>query len=143
MWCKGVDPHVHCETLFSVDRTICTKCGDEPRCVGQRWGRLCRNAYRRANRPKYSELSERDRARDRCRSYTNTLIKRGHLTRGCCKECGTDENVQAHHEDYADPRTVEWVCAKCHRALHQVRRVHPAGMTLADILAKHLNPEET
>jgi len=68
----------------------------------------------RQNRPKHSELPDEARRRANCRAYTNVLVRRGKLVRTPCAFCGADE-VQAHHEDYADPRAVVWVCRPCRR----------------------------
>lgn len=99
---------------------LCTKCGEHPVMPYHHcWCRKCMNAYMRANRPKHRELNPEARKRANCRSYTNTLIGRGTLMRGLCQSCGTTENIQAHHADYSDPRTVEWLCTACHRAHHR------------------------
>jgi len=98
---------------------ICPKCGLNERAFGMRWCRACRAAYMRANRPKYSELSEEERRRSCCRSYTHTLIKRGQLQREPCIRCGSPY-AQAHHPDYSDPRNIVWMCRECHLLLHGV-----------------------
>lgn len=69
----------------------------------------------RETRKPYSELEEEERRRVITRAYTNVLVRRGKLTREPCKFCGTTEKVQAHHPEYNDPRTVDWVCDFCHR----------------------------
>ena len=96
---------------------LCCKCGDEPRLAYHSYCRGCRNAYMRANRPRYYELSARDRLRSICRAYTNVLIRRGVLKRGPCVDCGSTD-VEAHHTDYSKPRVVTWLCALCRRARH-------------------------
>ena len=35
-----------------------------------------------------------------------------------CLACGSDENVEAHHEDYSRPLEVEWWCRNCHATYH-------------------------
>ena len=97
---------------------LCCSCWDEPRAAGQRWGRLCFNAYMRATRPRYRDLSAEQRRRSNCRAYTNVLVKRGVLTRGNCADCGS-VHVQAHHPDYSNPRLVTWLCGPCHRRRHR------------------------
>ena len=32
--------------------------------------------------------------------------------------CGA-ANAQGHHEDYAKPLDVTWLCARCHSAVHR------------------------
>lgn len=37
-----------------------------------------------------------------------------------CEVCGSEENIHAHHDDYAKPLDVRWLCAVCHKAWHLV-----------------------
>ena len=105
-------------TIYYTANMVCPKCGENPKILGQGWCRPCFNAYMRAWRPKYKDLSDLDRRRGICRAYTNTLIRRGKLTRGPCEHCASTKNVEAHHHDYAKPREVRWLCRKCHKAEH-------------------------
>ena len=45
--------------------------------------------------------------------------RNGTLIPGPCKICGSEEDIQAHHEDYSKPLEVEWLCGSCHRDLHR------------------------
>lgn len=76
---------------------------------------------RRKRKPR-SELSPEARRRANCRSYTNTLIRRGKLIPQPCEDCG-DPNVQPHHDNYDDPWSVRWKCEPCHRKHHGTDRV--------------------
>jgi hypothetical protein len=51
------------------------------------------------------------------RSLLNQAVLRGKLTRGPCEVCGSTR-VHGHHDDYAKPLDVRWLCAKHHKALH-------------------------
>jgi hypothetical protein len=71
----------------------------------------------RETRPTYKKLSALDRVKSTCRAYSNVLLRRGHLKRELCVVCGSAA-AQMHHPDYGRPRNVVWMCAPCHRALH-------------------------
>lgn len=53
------------------------------------------------------------------RAYTNVLVSRGKIAKLPCRECGSSENLEAHHPDYTDPRRVVWLCRTHHKALHR------------------------
>lgn len=56
-------------------------------------------------------------------------IRRGDIVRQPCCVCGTTQKVHAHHEDYARPLHVAWLCASHHTRLHQWG-VSPAQLRL-------------
>jgi hypothetical protein len=71
------------------------------------------------------------------RRATVRLIKRGEIVRCPCVRCGAVA-VETHHTDYADPRAVEFLCRRCHRALHR-RPVNPeTGNAAMDALRRGL-----
>ena len=45
-------------------------------------------------------------------------IVKSFLIRGNCEICGADD-VVAHHDDYAKPLTVRWLCHKHHHEWHR------------------------
>lgn len=57
----------------------------------------------------------------RARNAVNNAIRDGRLERRPCFFCGSQENLQAHHEDYNHPLDVVWLCAACHGKLHTIR----------------------
>jgi transposase-like protein len=36
-----------------------------------------------------------------------------------CSNCGSDRAIGAHHDDYARPLDVEWLCQRCHGLRHR------------------------
>lgn len=49
----------------------------------------------------------------------NYAIASGKMKREPCEVCGIDEHVHAHHDDYAFPLTVRWLCAAHHQQWHR------------------------
>lgn len=69
----------------------------------------------RANERKYSSFDEY--LKYVARYTTGNAISCGWLVKQPCEVCGTDENVEAHHDDYMRPLDVRWLC-KIHHAEH-------------------------
>jgi len=47
-----------------------------------------------------------------------TEKRAGRLSVKPCEMCGSDENIDAHHDDYSKPLDVQWLCRGCHLRLH-------------------------
>jgi len=58
------------------------------------------------------------RIKNMARWYTNHQIRAGKLKREPCAFCGREQG-EAHHIDYNDPLLIVWLCADCHRKIHQ------------------------
>ena len=37
-----------------------------------------------------------------------------------CSECGKTGKIHGHHDDYAFPMVVRWLCSPCHRSWHKI-----------------------
>lgn len=97
----------------------CSNCGGD---LGDRYGKQkycksCHAAWMRKNRPKYSELSDLQRLKIKCRARFNVSIQRGKISKQPCKVCGFTK-AEAHHGDYTKPFEVVWLCRKHHLELH-------------------------
>lgn len=55
----------------------------------------------------------------RVRALTRAYIKQGKLIKESCEICKSDENVEAHHDDYDKPMDIRWLCRKHHREYHK------------------------
>lgn len=42
------------------------------------------------------------------------------LERMPCEQCGSTEKIHAHHDDYAKPLDVRWLCSKHHKEWHRL-----------------------
>jgi hypothetical protein len=45
----------------------------------------------------------------------------GSVAREACYFCDKTDGLHAHHEDYAHPLDVVWLCSTCHGKLHAIR----------------------
>ena len=61
---------------------------------------------------------ERNKEKRAAHILLGSAVARGRISKGPCKVCGTTEKVQGHHEDYAKPLEVIWLCQKHHKELH-------------------------
>lgn len=52
-------------------------------------------------------------------NQVTAAIAKGELVRGSCEVCGTTEKVEGHHDDYARPLEVRWLCRPHHREWHK------------------------
>ena len=52
------------------------------------------------------------------RKALNNAVCAGTIKRGSCEDCGA-ERTQGHHEDYAKPLEVCWLCSACHGRRHR------------------------
>lgn len=68
--------------------------------------------------PRARLTDDEHRARNRARSKTRELLARGELSKEPCVRCGSVD-VEAHHDDYADPRKIMWLCKVHHGHRHQ------------------------
>lgn len=69
----------------------------------------------------------------RAHAAVSTAIYNGTLIRQPCEVCGKDQ-TDAHHDDYAKPLDVRWLCRSHHR-LHHSKGVTPV-ITLRTDLTK-------
>ena len=75
--------------------------------INSEWWRKWRHQYRLRT---LSKCKARDAAR--------YAIKTGNLTKMPCEDCGSTDTIHTHHEDYARPLDVTWLCRECHLKRH-------------------------
>ena len=104
------------------------------------WCRECERNYgaawaRRHGRTERSRELTRVRRREewkggglkqRARMYARLAVFFGDLVEQPCARCGNPK-VHAHHNDYAKPLEVEWLCSKHHGEVHRDHKesIHP------------------
>lgn len=108
--------------FYANDRT-CKECRKEKVRQNRRANIEYYRAYdrKRGNRQgieyvrKYRAENE---AKYKAHTKVNNAIRSGELNPEPCEMCGISETVHAHHDDYAKPLNVRWLCAKHHRQWH-------------------------
>ena len=48
----------------------------------------------------------------------NNALRGGRISKMPCEVCGITESIHGHHDDYAKPLNVRWLCAAHHRQWH-------------------------
>jgi hypothetical protein len=87
------------------------------RAAHRRWRRTPEG--RRAHRAHVRRSARRYPERILARLILNHAVASGLLKRPKRCKCGSPEPIQAHHQDYAKPLEVEWLCLRCHVALRR------------------------
>ena len=54
----------------------------------------------------------------RAHGMVNNAIKAKRLFKEPCEECGVENKVHAHHDDYLKPLNIRWLCAAHHHQWH-------------------------
>lgn len=71
-------------------------------------------------KPKKIALTpEEKKLRRDVRAITHSALRRGILISLPCEVCGTDTNIEAHHDDYSKPLDVRWLCKSHHDDHHK------------------------
>lgn len=71
------------------------------------------------NSPEYlAKYREESPNKYRAHNMVNNAIRDKKLFAKPCEICGITETVHAHHDDYAEPLNVRWLCAAHHQQWH-------------------------
>jgi len=65
--------------------------------------------------PEFNIKNYIERHKEKVRSRTRMLIKKGVIKKKNCEVCNSKKS-QAHHEDYEDIFKIRWVCPKHHHS---------------------------
>jgi hypothetical protein len=82
----------------------------------------CDNALRAERRKRFGKSSRPRRyepAKESARQKVARAVRSGALVRCCCQVCGAN-NAEAHHDDYAKPLDVRWLCRAHHAEWHSL-----------------------
>ena len=111
-WCAAVFMADLYELRRGKGRFCGKRCADRWQSEHKRVGDGAKARYnvKRRERRRDPETAKIERARD----AVYRAKKRGDLVSQPCEACG-DEIAEAHHEDYAKPLEVRWLCYRHHR----------------------------
>lgn len=111
----------------SVKRTAVTKkcliCGDEFKT--SRNAKYCGDGcYWKSPDCKASRISSHRKSkvihciRHSANKKVSRAVKDGRLKRLPCEVCGSNDDIEGHHDDYSKPYEVRWMCSECHTKHH-------------------------
>ena len=96
----------------------------------QAWCRDCRREYQRSysqnfrNPENHCEAQRRYRLRNAHKHRAHAIVRSA--VKACrifvplwCQRCGCVTDLEAHHHDYSQPLSVEWLCSICHGLAHR------------------------
>jgi hypothetical protein len=84
--------------------------------------------FRAADRAASPRKREKSPEKVAARNAVNAALKRGDLIKPpACEECGELKPVAGHHDDYAQPLAVRWLCRRCHGMVHRHEEAQHAG----------------
>jgi hypothetical protein len=85
-------------------------------------GKRAKRSWANKNKGKVLEVTQRYRASNpnkaKAHGMVSYAVKCGNLHKEPCEICGSSEAVHAHHDDYAKPLNVRWLCAVHHKQWH-------------------------
>lgn len=110
-------------------RSMCKLCD---RAYARRWNdqnrdrvRGVRHSWQSRNRDKMAEYetvySRRNPLKRKVKSAVQGALRAGRLIRPSTREqCQKECVPHAHHQNYAKPLDVQWLCVSCHERLHRI-----------------------
>lgn len=60
------------------------------------------------------------------KNLVKSMVIKGEIMKKSCEICGADK-VDAHHDDYAKPLSIRWLCRRHHSAWHAENGEAPNG----------------
>lgn len=100
--------------IVKKHRTGKCACGEDFCSYSRHQCAKCHNESRKKKLQEDSEAAFKEFSR----TVTKNAIKKGFLVKQPCVICNTNEDVEAHHEDYTKPLDVVWLCRLHHMQHH-------------------------
>lgn len=131
IYCKDL-----CRSCYSHINTKLIKCKECGEIAPHSAKGLCRRCYGKKymkkqreqdkNKQKYVEQTKKwqknNIEKTRASWLLHYYVKKGKIKKpDKCEICGTKCLINGHHKDYSKPLDVNWVCHRCHKAIHDKR----------------------
>lgn len=109
-----------CGNAFApYSNCYCTKCATK-------WKKayLARNPDKKKRISKKAEETRKTKADERFKYHARQMVRNalrsGMIEVKNCEVCQSNENLEAHHDDYSRPLDVRWLCRKHHVEHHNL-----------------------
>ena len=90
----------------------------------QRYCKPCKSENDKTRAHKIRAHVKKNPVRRRAHHAVERAIKSGDIVAlENCSECGTKARLDGHHDDYAKPLNVRWLCRGCHQRWHAENEV--------------------
>jgi hypothetical protein len=97
---------------------LCPTCGKQKKHPNGSYCITCSNMHSAKWKRENPRTGEELR-KFKVRQFTRYCIRKGYIELLPCSVCGTNEKVEAHHDDYDKPLEVRFLCRKHHREHHK------------------------
>lgn len=98
--------------------------------------RAKKTEFKEARKKQYTSEAGRAKAREAMRRYRErrpmvgaahmfvlVAIQKGLIKKETeCSSCGSQNRVEAHHDDYTKPDVIRWLCKACHETWHRLNK---------------------
>ena len=94
---------------------------DERSAMVRKWKKLNKEKTALSRRQDYEKKRNKPNYLIKNRIYwlVGAMLKRGEIEKpSSCALCNATGRIVAHHPDYNYPKTIIWVCLKCHHKVH-------------------------
>ncbi len=115
-WCRKCDRDLPPEAFYKRPATVCKKCHKARMLV------YYNTPEYRAKNAEYQKTrlaADENYAKHAARTALGYALRKGRVAKAdFCTICGSDKEIEGHHEDHSKPLEVVWLCRNCHVKYH-------------------------
>ena len=124
---------VACSTIFYTNKVDKLTCSKECRTALIDWRQRRKRQKEKVKIEKVKIIKPPSKASLRpdylkwkARKAVELALRYGKITRpDQCPLCLENKKTEAHHHNYSKPLEIEWICRKCHLAIHKKHKIVP------------------